>query len=123
MKSMRQYRIYLAARAGRRQRSGTPRRGQSPYPKAPGCAPGSAVVDREGKQSAVSGISLLTGILLGVQSYYTAAGNFYDFLVLFTAILLTDVLISPFSGWIDRTSLRLNDKLEISYWTLNNTFF
>jgi hypothetical protein len=66
---------------------------------------------------------VLTGIFLGVQSYYTAARTFYDFISLFTIILGIDFLISVPSLLEDRAVLFQNQKRGVLYWILNNIAF
>lgn len=68
---------------------------------------------------------VLTGVFLGVQSYYAVVRTFYDFVALFTIIVGVDFGMSVLSLWEDRKSLRHNQRRRrgVWYWIWNNTVF
>jgi hypothetical protein len=70
---------------------------------------------------------VLTGVFLGVQSYYAAVSTFYDFVALFTIIVLLDLGMSVASRWEDRKFLRQNQNQRrrdgVRHWIWNNTVF
>ena len=60
-----------------------------------------------------------------MQSYYAAVSTFYDFVALFTIIVLLDLGMSVASRWEDREFLRRNQRRRdgVQSWIWNNTVF